>query len=367
VRYPSLASLVIKSHMRRQAVAEEIRVLYVALTRAREHLILVGSSKSTYDEIRDEWADHEGPLPDEAIHQARTALDWVAPIAAITERRGLGTFIVKDWNGQPLPSPPAATGSESTQVKLKRWFEASSKSNVELSEVGQAAIDRLRFVYPHLPSTLVRSTSRISDLITAPDSTTGERRALQLEWPASYRPRQHASALEIGSATHRFMELFDPARIGSKDEILEQVQSFVARRLLDEKDAKLVNVDIVQWFASTDLNALMRDPRVRLMREQSIAFSVHQEGLPESDCALVRGRIDALLDTPEGLVLLDYKTDRVEPLFVAARAESYWPQVKGYARAVQSVVKRPVVRASLVFLHARQIIDLPAHLLASDA
>lgn len=363
VRYPSLASLVIKSHMRRQMVAEEIRVLYVALTRAREHLILIGSSDSTFDDFKQEWASHEGPLPDEAIQTARTALDWIGPIAALTERKGQGTFAVTDWHDQSLPTSGGETGFQTVQAQIQKWFKESRRTKGEVSEEGQALIERLRFVYPHLPATIERSTRRISDLV---QSQTGERRTIELPWPSAYRPQQRASAVEIGSATHRFMEVFDPARAETRADIAQQVEELVAKRLLSERDAKLVNVEVVEWFLSTDLGSLMRRDGVRLLREQTIAFTIYLEGLDPSDCILVRGRMDALLQTPEGLILIDYKTDRVEPLFAESRASTYWPQVRGYAEAVHKVVKQPVVRASLVFLHARQIIDMPTHLLRTD-
>ena len=68
IRYPSLASTLVQERLRRQAMAEELRVLYVAMTRAKEHLILVGTCGEEADEKwRGRWSDHRGSLPADAV------------------------------------------------------------------------------------------------------------------------------------------------------------------------------------------------------------------------------------------------------------------------------------------------------------
>lgn len=364
VRYPSVASMVIKSHSRRQAIAEEIRVLYVAFTRAREHLILIGSSKSSFDSIAAEWVDHHGALPDERVQQSRTPLDWIAPIAAITGREGLGTFAVSDWTAKPLPAAGGEPGDQSSTKRLEQWFDASARSAAPLVSAAAVVAERITFQYAHLAATIERSTRRISEHGPFVPVGASEPRDVVLEWPEAYQSRKRAGAMEIGTATHRFMEVLDPGRIGSQDEVEAQLQELVARRLMSDRDARLVDVSTVLWFAGTDLGQLLRDRNNRLFREQSIAYSIQPPALEPSDCVLVRGRLDAMLVTPDGLVLLDYKTDRVEGDRVALRAQTYWPQLRGYMEAASKVAGLPVVRASLVFLRSRQIIDLPADLSA---
>ena len=68
IRYPSLATVVVQDQLLRQSLAEEMRVLYVAMTRAREHLILIGScGESTTDSWRSRWGSHQGAFPCDEI------------------------------------------------------------------------------------------------------------------------------------------------------------------------------------------------------------------------------------------------------------------------------------------------------------
>jgi ATP-dependent helicase/nuclease subunit A len=72
---------------------------------------------------------------------------------------------------------------------------------------------------------------------------------------------------------------------------------------------------------------------------------------------MVRGRIDAMLLTPQQIEIIDYKTDRVAPEKIAERAAFYQPQVALYRRAIQQITGRAVQTVRLVFLFARVVVD----------
>ncbi|MEA2736263.1 MAG: ATP-dependent helicase/nuclease subunit, partial [Humisphaera sp.] len=125
VRYPSLASTLVSTRLRRQSMAEELRVLYVAMTRAKEHLICIGTCKPTAHEAwTARWAKHDGPLPTDAVVGATCMLDWLGPVAAAT-RLSCGEPIkiiphsvdeVKAW-----PSPESLRPTEGErQQRLSR-------------------------------------------------------------------------------------------------------------------------------------------------------------------------------------------------------------------------------------------------------
>jgi ATP-dependent helicase/nuclease subunit A len=73
---------------------------------------------------------------------------------------------------------------------------------------------------------------------------------------------------------------------------------------------------------------------------------------------MVRSRADALVQSPRGLEVVDYKTDRVDEHTLAARVEYYRPQMDLYRRAIKAVAGKPVAAVHLVFLHARKVVTL---------
>src|SRR5438552_4616330 len=87
VRYPSLASTLVSARLRRQSMAEELRVLYVAMTRAKEHLIGVGTCKEdAEEEWAARWGGHLGPIPVDDVVGATCMLDWLGPVAAAMKK-----------------------------------------------------------------------------------------------------------------------------------------------------------------------------------------------------------------------------------------------------------------------------------------
>lgn len=364
IRYPSISSMVVKEHAARQAVAEEVRVLYVALTRAREHLILVGSAREgSQDDWRGDWAGHAGPLPDDVIQKARTPLDWLGPIAAMTEAAGLGTFKVLDHAA--IPKMKIEEGQEPTaSAALPRRIVESA----ELTDpIAKLAIERVTYEYPFKPSTLQRAAMPATQFVAevVPEVKVPRRGEITLDWPASFRPRERASAADIGTATHLLLQLLDFNATRTTADIRAQSAGFVERRLIAAADAALVDIGAVAWFLGTDLAELMRSADARVQREQPLAIALPPRGIRESatsdraDRVLVRGRVDVLVENDGGLTLIDYKSDRVDADGVAARAAAYAPQVLGYAEALKAITHLPVVRASFVFLRPRVIFDIP--------
>ena len=133
----------------------------------------------------------------------------------------------------------------------------------------------------------------------------------------------------------------------------------VARKHVAPGEAEVVDVDGIVWFASTELGRLLRAHAQQLLRELPVFFPIHvAESNDPLDRVMVRGRLDVMVPTEDGLVLVDYKTDRVTRETMEARAEFYRPQVESYSRAVEAIVREPVKAAYLVFLAAREFISL---------
>lgn len=370
IRYPNVSSIVVRDHARRQAVAEEIRVLYVALTRAREHVVLVGSVKGhdVVETWRSDWSQHAGALPDEIVLDAQTPLDWLGPIAAMTDHAGLGTFkIVDHTQEKPEATPDDPKRSEIAPPTAEARVEHES---IKLTDpVAMLAIERINFAYPFEVATKQRLTMPVTEFVAAalPQVEPPRGSDRLMEWPAAYRPRARASAVEVGTATHALLQMLDCRAAADADAIRSQIGRLIERKLLTPDAGKLVDVDAIVWLLGTELGELMKSKQCTLRREQPLAIALPALGRDErseldpsaGDRILVRGRVDLLIESSDGLALVDYKSDRIEPEDVPERAARYAPQLWGYADAVRHVTGRPVVRASLAFLRPRRIADVP--------
>ncbi len=142
IRYPSLASTLVRNSLHDQTLAEELRLLYVAMTRAKEHLILIGTcDDKRRDAWPNQWRNWKGPLPANDLLKGRMMLDWLGPVAAMTESAAAASAattpsaapIKGDANlslanqrfASPLTSPPltSPTAASSTTPKVFQIFD----------------------------------------------------------------------------------------------------------------------------------------------------------------------------------------------------------------------------------------------------
>jgi ATP-dependent helicase/nuclease subunit A len=355
VRYPSLASMLVQNRLRQQALAEELRVLYVAMTRAQEHLVLVGTTGAESPaRWAARWSGHRGPLPADAVLGARTMLDWLGPVAAATGAPGVSDVFqvtvhdaadVAAWRHPSQRGGPA--GERLLRLASLAPLDPPPPPHPDADEV----IRRLTTRYPYEPFARTAAARPMADGAAGRTAATLARSPL-------LKGTAPPAGDEIGSATHRVLQHLDFRRAGGRDAIAAQVNEMVDRRLASTVEAGLVDLDAVAWLTASEVGTLLRENAADLRRELPVyaAAPAAADATPTdpADQVMLRGRIDVLVPLADRSVLIDYKTDDVPADRVPARAEAYRPQVEAYAGAVERITGKPV-DVMLVFLRPRVI------------
>lgn len=134
----------------------------------------------------------------------------------------------------------------------------------------------------------------------------------------------------------------------------------------------MINRDGIIWLMNSPVGQLLRQHAQVLRRELPIYFAAApelfeggQRSSDPMDRVMVRGRIDLLVPTPRGLVIVDYKTDRVSAEQVESRADQYREQMRHYRDAVEAVTKKKVAAVHLAFLTPRIVYSLDGPLAES--
>ena len=172
------------------------------------------------------------------------------------------------------------------------------------------------------------------------------------------------SAAERGTATHLVLQHLDFARPLDAADVDAQIERLVARRLVTPEQGAAVDRAAVEWFVGTDIGRLMRDHVTGVMRELPVYFAAPADvagatpSADPQDRVMVRGRLDAMVVTPAGLTIVDFKTDAVEGDRMHDRIALYRPQLEQYRRAIEQITGLPVVRVCLAFLAPRVVWDL---------
>src|SRR4051794_6720338 len=230
VRYPSLSSMLVQNRLRQQSLAEELRVLYVAMTRAQEHLVLVGTCGTEAHARWDaRWGGHSGPLPADAVLGATTMLDWIGPVAAATgpEAFDVRSHDVADVLAWRHPSKQAGASNE----RLERLARLEPLDPPPApSAVADEVAGRLTARYPFESMTKVAAAVPMTHAGGRKGATTLPKSPLL----AGVAP---PGADEVGTATHRVVQHLDFRRADTREAIAAQVNELVEWRLLSPAEA----------------------------------------------------------------------------------------------------------------------------------
>jgi ATP-dependent helicase/nuclease subunit A len=177
---------------------------------------------------------------------------------------------------------------------------------------------------------------------------------LELPAPRCVSTDKSAKPTDVGSATHLVLQYLDFTNASDAKQIQRQLEAFVARKLILETDANIVDVGAILWLTTTELGQLLQKHHTLLRRELPVYFPAAIDGRSEGmDRQMIRGRLDVMIPLPDGLVLADYKTDRVTAQTVDARVDFYRAQMTSYAEAIARIAKTLVTKTYLAFLSPR--------------
>ena len=168
------------------------------------------------------------------------------------------------------------------------------------------------------------------------------------------------TAAERGTATHLALRYLDLAAIHNESEARGAVDALVLAGRLSRRDAEAVDAGSIAALAGSGLARRMAEAQ-RVWREFSFSLlrpagEIFAGG--GEDEILLQGVVDCCFEEPDGLVVVDYKTDRVRPGDAAARAGDYRGQLGLYAWAMERIAGKPVKERIVYFLNAKTAVDL---------
>ncbi len=326
---------------------EDLRVLYVAMTRAKEKLILLGKGVMP-EVVRDSVKVYD-------ILKAESFMDMVLPIAL----NHAELFEVKEYTTDILEMQQSA---EQVEAGILR----EALKGLPAQTVWTA------YEYPHTSLEGLYTKTTVSELKKAAyvEESEGCQELYKEEGFESYVPafisgeEEAVSGGRRGSAYHRVMELMDFTIALKDDNVAEAIES-VRNRSIEElrisaEDNQLVSASKVLAFMQTELAKRMgvAQEKGRLHREQPFMMGVKantvKEDFPEEEDVLVQGVIDVYFEEDDGLVLMDYKTDRVSE--AEELVKRYHTQLEYYGQALERLTHKKVKEKLIYAFALHQVI-----------
>lgn len=399
VDYPTLPQIAIRRKLAAEMLAEEMRVLYVALTRPKEKLILIGTSKDAEKQLG-EWREiasmaADGSLPPYFVAAASCYLDWLGPAAVLssalpepTRRWQLRTIHAREFKQQHAS---AQLGGQIADDQL--WSQVLQGGEVARGDTWSEVVDeRLSWKYPYEAATRVPSKSSITALKNRAEAIgrTEEEQlseeeelvrlaigdadgmmqsgnsTFQLRRPKFMAARKLSPA-ERGVAYHLIMQHL-PLRSGglTRGDIEDLLQSLEARQIISSSQRESVHAGRLAAFSQTALYERMCAAD-HVWRELPFTFGMAAGSAYPDLCAgpdaagetvIIQGVIDCLFAENGSLVLVDYKTDSLHGQSGVEAAECHRFQLEKYREAVESMIGLPVAETYVYFDYSDETIRL---------
>ncbi|SFJ06579.1 MULTISPECIES: helicase-exonuclease AddAB subunit AddA [unclassified Bacillus (in: firmicutes)] len=392
IKYTTLSQLAIKRKMKMELIAEEMRVLYVALTRAKEKLILIGTVKDKEKEIQ-KWLDArehtEWLLPDYVRAGATCYLDWIVPSLCrhkdsdMLLEMGQGdiptdiyeydaTWKVEAVDVAELQAPEPM--KEEKQELLEALREQKSVSLC--SEQKDEVYKRLTWQYGFEDAATHRAKQSVTEIKRNYQAQEGSDTSFikRVRAPIETRPRfmekKGLTYAERGTAVHTVMQHVNLAKAITAEVIQEQIAEMVNKELLTFEQAEEIAPEKIVAFFETELGKRMlaakhveREVPFTMMLSANEAY---QDWTAEQDeSILVQGVIDCMIEEEEGIVLIDFKTDTIGARFPGgfeqARPileERYKIQLALYRKALEKSLHQPVKETYLYFFDGSHVLQV---------
>lgn len=358
IQYPSIAKRAIAVKMRRESVSEELRVLYVAMTRAKDRLIMTYASKYLESDLKDivlRQSEDGGEL---LCREANCLGDWVL-LAAVQrteagELHALGGKPPKTYLGKFPWKICVAEPAEEVQEMETRQETLNPMPEGVLEELKST----LTFRYAHIPATLAPSKQtatgrkgRFKDEEAAENA--GEPKCPLRTWRRPAFLSRETRGKAYGTAIHAALQYIRYEACESEGSVSREIERLVTEGYIPKEQGELVNCKQIARFFATDLGRKLRagTPCLREFKFSILDDGSHYGENLAGEQVLLQGVADCALLEEDGITIIDFKTDWVTDSTVQEVTERYRPQVEAYGEALSRIYEQPIKGKFLYFFH----------------
>ncbi len=361
VRYSTLAKQAISVKTVRESVSEELRVLYVAMTRARDRLIMTYADKKLAEKLQNIAMRLD--LSDRRLLSAEVDCpgDWVLQTALT--RTEAGAFFA--LGGHPDCADVRKRVWEIAVVRAAETQAASvSETNEQqiLPDVIEKLSNALSLRYGHISATKIPSkltATQLKGRTLDDEIVDGSVETV----PTVFRkpgPVTRNSGKTYGNATHTVLQYISFNRCNTVNEIQAELDRLVAERRITREQADMVDCGKIAVFFATPVGRKLQESK-DLLREYK--FSVLEDAArfyPDAvgEQILFQGVVDCAIVEDDGITVLDFKTDYVTEETLETVAGKYRAQVLSYAGALSRIYRMPVKSAKLYFFALDRFVDV---------
>ena len=379
IKYSSIAKDAIKLKMKQETLSEEQRILYVALTRAKEKLYITGRSKDFIKYVQDKnkvlemYESENIKLDAKLMKKANSYLDWIMYVYLFNQGRTitlkgesykLSDIITLNVSNKKDLLKALAKEEVVEQIDLKEKIEQilKNKSDEENKKSEQALKELLEWKYDYIVDTTLPTKSSVTKIkqekIKLEEMLKGIE-SEEVEYKKSYTPKfmqedKKISSAEKGTLVHLCIQRLDERKDYELKDIQNMILNLVEKEIITQNEADAIDVNLIYQYTKSQLFEELRQAK-EVHKEQPFyinipAKDVVSEAENSKKNILVQGIIDLYyIDKNDNLVLIDFKTDYIsnEPNAKEKILDKYKVQLEIYKTALEQALNRKTSKTAL--------------------
>lgn len=390
IKYSSIAKDAIKLKMKQETLSEEQRILYVALTRAKEKLYITGRSKDFTKYVQDKnkvlemYESENIKLDAKLMKKANSYLDWIMYVYLFNQGRTitlkgeqykLSDIITLNVSNKKDLLKALAKEEVVEQIDLKEKIEQilKNKSEEENKKSEQALKELLEWKYDYIVDTTLPTKSSVTKIkqekIKLEEMLKGIE-SEEVEYKKSYTPKfmqedKKISNAEKGTLVHLCIQRLDERKDYGLKDIQNMILNLVEKEIITKNEADAIDVNLIYQYTKSQLFEELRQAK-EVHKEQPFyinipAKDVVSEAENSKKNILVQGIIDLYyIDKNDNLVLIDFKTDYIsnEPNAKEKILDKYKVQLEIYKTALEQALGRKVNKTALCLVKDEYYLEI---------
>lgn len=329
IEYNTIAKEAIKIKSKTELLSEEMRLLYVALTRAKEKIIITGVEKDLQKALENkqkelDMYDGAQKIPLNLVKKSKTYLDWLEYVYLFNKEKNIIEF-------NKIVLENEKTKEENDNKKEKKIDVIKDISKEQKEEVNK----KLTWKYKYIESTKIEGKTSVSAI-----AKYGEKNIQIVEKPKFMQNIVILNKAEIGTLMHLILQKLDFRENYNEKTLNDLIQKLIYLNIVTEKQSQYIDKKRLLEFTKTELFKEIQNAK-EIYKEQPFHMSVIDENTKES--ILIQGIIDLYyINQNNEIVLVDYKTEYVEKNNEQELIEKYKPQLKIYKKAIEEALNKNV-------------------------
>lgn len=366
VQYDTLTKEAIKNKMKVETLSEEMRILYVALTRAKEKLIITGRIKeyektlAKMQEQVNQYPSENGKIEHILVKKYKKYLDWLM-LVYLYEQENINQIL--NWNVYSKKDV-LAENRELPRKENNDIIQEFEENNIDIStEIQQELQEILNWEYPNLLATTIPTKASVTQLKQL-NQEYKKVEDLEISFPKPKFLKSQDDKLtnaQKGTLVHLCMQYLRENVSYDLQKVKDLIQDLLRMEIITEKEAENINpYSILQFTKSAiweELQQAKEIQREKAFYIQIPAKEIYQKELTEN--ILVQGIIDLYYINKNGeLILVDYKTDYIEKGNEKELVIKYRKQLDLYKQALEEALNRKVEKSYIYSTYLGKEIEI---------